>query len=494
MRTLRILMMVACLVTATAGSASAALEDGLMAYYPFDGDLTDASGSGRDAAASGGGDVTFVHGFLGLAVDTRAAAVDCGTWDPSDEATDAFSATCWAYWLGLQGAPAQWQGVLTKRTGWGAGLSRWQLELGDNSATAYLTNQPNGGAGSVTFTADEWQHIAISYDGSEAAIYKNAEQVGGGAWTLDNDTDAPVCVGMSQPTNGNNFNGYIDEVGFWNRGLSADEVAQIYNGGAGQPLTGPPTTATGPNPADGAVDVAQDTILNWIPSAFAAAHNVYFGSSYDDVNGASVSAPMGVLASEGQAASRFNPDGLLDFEQTYYWRVDEVNAAPDGTVFKGEVWSFTVEPFAYPIENIIATSNGDSGAGQGPENTVNGSGLSPDGGHSIAATDMWLTTPEGDSPWILFEFDQVYKLHEMLVWNYNVQFELVLGFGIKDVTIEYSADGLEWTVFGDVELARATAKAGYTANTTLNLEGVTARFVRVNVNSGWGPMGQFGLS
>ncbi|UCD50319.1 MAG: discoidin domain-containing protein [Phycisphaerales bacterium] len=494
MRTSRILVVVLCLATVATGTASAALQDGLVAYYQFEGDLTDASGSGHDATASGGGEPAFALGLLGLAVDTREAAVDCGTWDPSDETTDAFSASCWVYWLGLEGAAAPWQGILAKRSGWGAGLSRWQLELGDTSATAWLTNQPNGGPGGVTLTADEWLHIAISYDGSDAGLYLNTEQVAGGGWTLDNGVDTPLCIGMSQPTNGNNFNGYIDEVGFWNRGLSAEEVTLLFNDGAGLAITGPPTTATRPEPADGAVDVAQDTALNWTPSAYAASHNVYLGTLWNDVNSASVSAPLGVLVSEGQAGSSFEPEGMLDFEQTYYWRVDEVNAAPDRTIFKGDVWSFTVEPFAYTIENVTATSNGNSQEGAGPENTVNGSGLNADGTHSIAATDMWLATPGADPLWLLFEFDQVYKLHEMQVWNYNVQFELVLGFGVKDVTLEYSTDGVDWTAFGDVQFAQATARADYTANTTIELAGVAAKFVRVNVNSGWGPMGQFGLS
>lgn len=226
--------------------AQGPVKSGLVAYYQFEGNLTDASGSGHGAMASGGGEAVFVNGFFGLAVDTREAAIDCGTWDPSDPDTDSFSASCWVYWLGLEGAAAQWQGVLAKRSGWGAGLSRWQLELGDNSATAYLANQPNGGAGSVTLTQDEWQHIAITFDGANAAIYSDGEQVGGGAWTLDNDIDAPLCIGMSQPTNGNKFNGYIDEVAFWNRGLLENEIAFLYNSGEGQPVMGPPTTATEP--------------------------------------------------------------------------------------------------------------------------------------------------------------------------------------------------------------------------------------------------------
>ena len=87
---------------------------------------------------------------------------------------------------------------------------------------------------------------------------------------------------------------------------------------------------------------------------------------------------MGVLVSQGQADTSYDPDGLLEIGQTYYWRIDEVNAAPDNTIFKGDVWSFTAEPLAYPIEAVVATSNGTSEAGVGPEKTVDGSGLSAD--------------------------------------------------------------------------------------------------------------------
>ena len=60
---------------------------------------------------------------------------------------------------------------------------------------------------------------------------------------------------------------------------------------------------------------------------------------------------MAVLSSLGQDASSYDPPGHLAFDQTYYWRVDEVEHAPDFTVHKGAVWSFTVEPFAREIGN-----------------------------------------------------------------------------------------------------------------------------------------------
>jgi len=108
---------------------------------------------------------------------------------------------------------------------------------------------------------------------------------------------------------------------------------------------------------------------------------------------------------------------------------------------------------------------------------------------------MWVASPGGADPLLIqFEFDQVYKLHQMLVWNYNVQFELLLGFGIKTATVEYSEDGTDWAVLGDVELAQGTARSDYGANTTVDLDGVAAQYVRLIVNSGFGLMGQFGLS
>ncbi len=255
-----------------------------------------------------------------------------------------------------------------------------------------------------------------------------------------------------------------------------------------------PTLAKGPKPEDGAIDIPRDVVLSWTAGKFAASHDVYFGTAFDDVNAASRTNPLGVLVSQGQTAATYDPPGLLEFGTTYYWRVDEVNAAPSTTIFKGDVWSFTAEPFAYPVQNIIAISNGTYDADSGPERTIDGSGLNAADEHSTEATDMWLAMPGAEPLYIQYQFDRVYKLHEMLVWNYNVQFELLLGFGLKDVTVEYSENGTDWTVLGDVTFAQATAKATYAANTTVPFDGLPVKFVRINVNSGYGPMGQFGLS
>ena len=255
-----------------------------------------------------------------------------------------------------------------------------------------------------------------------------------------------------------------------------------------------PGRAASPTPEDGATDVPRDVVLGWMPGEGVATHDVYFGTSLDDVTAASRANSMGVLVSQGQAGDTYDAADLLDFSQTYYWRVD--GFAGDGvTQYVGKIWSFTTEPVAYPIENIAVTTNGVSEETSGPENTVNGSGLNDADQHSTEATDMWMAAPGEETPvWIQFEFEKVFKLYELKVWNYNVMFEPVLGFGLKDVTIEYSIDGAEWTVLTDTEFAKATATDNYVANTVVDLAGVAAKFVRFTINSGHGVMGQYGLS
>ncbi len=250
-----------------------------------------------------------------------------------------------------------------------------------------------------------------------------------------------------------------------------------------------------PSPADQAVDVLRlGTVLSWTPGLDATAHDVYLGTAFADVDNAGRANPMGVLASQGQTTTEFSADAPFEFGQTYYWRIDEVNGAPDNTVFKGQTWSFTVEPFAYAVTPVAATAS-SAQPGMGPENTVNGSGLNAADQHSTELTDMW--TSEGVQPnWIQYEFDKVYKLYELRVWNSNQLIETFLGFGAKDVTIEYSVDGQTWTALEGVpEFAKATATADYAANTTVDLAGVMARFVKLTINANWGGMApQTGLA
>ena len=151
----------------------------------------------------------------------------------------------------------------------------------------------------------------------------------------------------------------------------------------------------------------------------------------------------------------------------------------------------------YPIEYVTATASSSNSTEEGPGKTINGSGLDADDLHSTENTDMWLSSLTGPQPtWIQYEFNRVYKLYEMWVWNHNNFVEPLLGFGLKDVTIEYSLDGANWATLGSThEFAQASGTPGYAYNTTVDLGGVVAKYVKITANSNWGGvLPQYGLS
>ncbi len=341
--------------------------------------------------------------------------------------------------------------------------------------------------------ANAWVHWAFVKDAEtgDQQVFRNGElwHSGTGMTRPLGGADVTKFTIGCKPSLENYYTGTLDDFRLYNRALTAEDLVDVMLGkGPGVGL------AAAPSPANEATDVPRDMPLAWEASENAATHDVYLGTVFDDVNDASRADDKGVLLSQGQTAVTNDPEGVFEYGQTYYWRIDEVNGAPDNTIFKGETWSFTVEPLAYAIADVTVTSNIESAPGTSPENLINGSGLNENDEHSTEASDMWQIAPAGEVATLEFAFDGVHKLHEMLVWNYNVQFELMLGFGVKDVTIEYSENGADWATLGDVTLNQATANAAYAANTTVDLGGVAAQYVKITINSGHGMLGQFGLS
>jgi hypothetical protein len=246
-------------------------------------------------------------------------------------------------------------------------------------------------------------------------------------------------------------------------------------------------------PGPKASDVPCNTVLSWVAPSSAESQDVYFGTSFEAVSGADRDNPQDVLVSQGQTQTAYTPPEVLQFSQTYYWRVDFVIPGPTPAVYSGPVLKFTTEAFAYPLTNITATAS-SAQSDSGPQNTVNRSGLNAQDQHSTDSNHMWLSRDVLPA-WIQFEFDQVCKLHEMWVWNYNHSFEPFIGWGAKDVKIEYSLDGENWTELEDVpQFTRAPGQPTYTSDTRVPFDGVSAKYVRLTIEDNWGIRPETGLS
>ena len=104
-----------------------------------------------------------------------------------------------------------------------------------------------------------------------------------------------------------------------------------------------PVKASSANPRTGSVDVKQTTILTWGPGDFAESHDVYFGTDEEAVRNADTSSPE-YKGTRALGSESYDP-GVLEWDTTYYWRVDEINNNNPESPWVGGVWSFTTANF-----------------------------------------------------------------------------------------------------------------------------------------------------
>jgi hypothetical protein len=464
-------------------------ESGAVAY--------DSSPSGWDGIVSAGAENNWIPGGgkLGGTLDfTGQDYVIVPDFEPTD---GIITVGVWAY--------------ARSRPGWSNLVTNWagvtgQLHFGQNPSGLLTLHYTQSSGASVNtsdseaFPLEEWQHCAFVGDGTNLILYRNGNELtriaydGTAKQTLpllgigckpNGDLSSPAPDGATPAY----WDGFIDDVTLFDHALTQDEVNKLMEG------VGEKELASDPVPEDAAVDVLRDTMLSWEAGEFAGTHDVYFGTAFNDVNDAGTGSDL--LVSQGQNANSFELD-RMEFGQTYFWRVDEVNGAPDRTIFKGDVWSFEAEPYSIQIpgDTVAVTASSSSNEFSQPEQAIDGSGLGADGSHAITPETMWFTASVDLDPWIQFELDAVRKLDSMRVWNSNSSAEIAIGWGVKDVIIEYSKDGDNWDVLADAtQFSRAPGLPTYNQFDTIDFGGVAAKYVRLNIQSNWGGiLMSYGLS
>jgi len=185
-----------------------------------------------------------------------------------------------------------------------------------------------------------------------------------------------------------------------------------------------PVRATNPYPYNTDVNVPQTPILTWSASETAAQHDVYFG---DDAEAVAAATPTDSAIYRGRQAldtTNFDP-GPLEWNKTYYWRVDEVNDANPESPWQGCLWSFTTADFI--VVDDFETYTNDS-----PHRVfqawVDGLGFSPDdyfpdgdagnGTGAAVGHDIW----SADSPHYegsIMEIDDVHGGYQAMPVYYD---------------------------------------------------------------------------
>lgn len=119
----------------------------------------------------------------------------------------------------------------------------FRLRFSDTSDDLYFTLGGDGGVQSGdhqgrfytyddSFTSDSWQHLVITWNGSESRIYLNGEPFGSG-FSYSNSftvrkTPLSLILGKYSKSTSYSYVGEIDEVLFFDKDLSESEIRTLY--------------------------------------------------------------------------------------------------------------------------------------------------------------------------------------------------------------------------------------------------------------------------
>ncbi|MBE0537528.1 MAG: immunoglobulin domain-containing protein [Phycisphaerae bacterium] len=248
-----------------------------VAHWTLDalsnGQYADISGEGHHAVPKE--PAAFVDGINpaltnnGVVVSTDGGWAAAGTWDPS-EFSGQLTIAMWVNWAGQPEIPV-YQGLIGKRSVYASNM-RWQLEIGNNVASLLTFKSNINGVTSPVLPVGEWEHVAVTYDGTTATIYRNGTYANSGPVTLNDGLAANMMIGavgqdpaLADPVS--ILHGVLDDIQIYNYALDAVTIAYLNTD-----LTGRTVCANPRDPILAAYDLDGDCQIGLGDLADLAAH------------------------------------------------------------------------------------------------------------------------------------------------------------------------------------------------------------------------------
>jgi gliding motility-associated-like protein len=229
---------------------SANLQTGLVAYYPFNGNATDISGNNNVLTANG---VTLTTDRFGRSnsaysfTNTQTSVTNyLKAVNPTPFAKNTYTISAWfnsrQFYPNIGGVTYNYQSIVFYSPQWYNYGPAYHLALqhannsileGGNWTSANTNQGVTTANGSIV--VNQWYHVVLSYDGTTIKMYKDGQLVGSRAATISYANQIQFLIGGAGdgPSPGGiygGFNGKIDDVGFWDRALTFNEVQELYNG------------------------------------------------------------------------------------------------------------------------------------------------------------------------------------------------------------------------------------------------------------------------
>jgi hypothetical protein len=232
--------------------------NGLVAWYPFNGNANDESGNGNHGIANGGVAITTDRFGISNSAYTfpgnNSSFININQNSSFSNFTSGITLSFWYLSYANQSSPGYHPRVLelgyTGTTGFGArGFPETGISVHQNSFSAgYWWT---GGTG--TQSLNTWYHLVISVNfiSNSWIAYHNGNQilsgVNGGSTTSINYSGYTFNIGRKPITQDGAWNGKVDDIAIYNRALTAQEITALYTGVAPCQSTSSTTNLTVPS-------------------------------------------------------------------------------------------------------------------------------------------------------------------------------------------------------------------------------------------------------
>ncbi|MFH1423487.1 MAG: LamG-like jellyroll fold domain-containing protein [Candidatus Nealsonbacteria bacterium] len=204
--------------------------DGLVSYWSFDGQYTTSTAGTRGVSTSTNKWGTFNNGIT-MTGGISGQAIYCDGVD-DDSSNVTIPATGMTT---VNGTISFWFNTKTTSGigkyifgGIGASIQRIYFYIPVSTTVInFALSNPEQSIGRYTIKANEWYHIAGTWNGTHAALYVNGEVASTSDFTglLSVPTTMNVCIDSASS---GAYTGSVDEVRLYNRKLSADEIMMQY--------------------------------------------------------------------------------------------------------------------------------------------------------------------------------------------------------------------------------------------------------------------------
>ena len=196
--------------------------DGLVGYWPFDGNANDESGNGNNGVVNGATLTSdrFGNNNSAYSFDGNTNYIDIAN-SPELELTDSdYSISLWVYFNSTG------SDLISKRDGSSGG----GYSLTTNSTEYFVWHWSNNSGALSSYNFSEWANVTSVYTENlqELKLYVNGILLNTTSLQSVSANSGILRFGGDAFLNTYWHNGMMDDIGIWNRPLTQEEITTLY--------------------------------------------------------------------------------------------------------------------------------------------------------------------------------------------------------------------------------------------------------------------------